>query len=142
MAEKNTLYKRLTLRFSLVNQQQRVILEKLERDGNAGKKTKNQIIMDALSQYYLNQETAISGYLDDYVSKDYLEAQLLATKSEIKAELLRELLKDAVVSATSGNGNDIPKGKESLLGDKKMQKQESYDIDNDDVIMSNVQKWS
>ena len=58
MPEKNGLFYAFNLRFSFLNRQHVELLQKLEKESASGRKTRTRIIMDALEEYFANQEKA------------------------------------------------------------------------------------
>ena len=148
MPEKHTLFKSFNVRFSLINRQHVELLQKFEKDAAAGKNSKNQIIMKALAEYYYKQEHDRKDVdLDNVLTMEMVEEKLDKMKGDIRTELYQEFMKFFAgnlmgmamvrpVVAAQPVMQTVPQERDS------MEEENSFDIEEDDVIMSNVQKWS
>lgn len=148
MGEKNALYKSFCLRFSLINKQHVELLQKFEQESASGRKSRNQIIMDALADYYQKHEALKNDVgAEKPLSMEQLNKRLECLKNDIRVELYQEFMK-----LFAGNLMGVPnrvmmavpttqmiKQPEETVGNEE---EELFDIEEDDVIMSNVQKWS
>lgn len=88
MPESTKLFKGFNLRFSYVNKQHMMVMVKWEEEAETGRKSKTQIIMDALEQYYDRLENP-----KKYESQTvYAKAEdLERLKNEIQIEVYQEL---------------------------------------------------
>lgn len=147
MGEKNALCKIFPLRFSLINRQHVDVLRHIEEEMKKGKKSRNQCVIDALSDYFALREQMdkkqaeggilTMGMLDDRIDK---------MKADIRTELYQEFMKffagNLMGAATVRTvevqtvAQEIPKENQSV------EEANDFNIEEDDVIMSNVQKWS
>lgn len=147
MGEKNALCKIFPLRFSLINRQHVDVLRHIEEEMKKGKKSRNQCVIDALSDYFALREQMdkkqaeggilTMGMLDDRIDK---------MKADIRTELYQEFMKffagNLMGTATVRTvevqtvAQEIPKENQSL------EEANDFNIEEDDVIMSNVKKWS
>lgn len=147
MSEKNALCKIFPLRFSLINRQHVDVLRHIEEEMKKGKKSRNQCVIDALSDYFALREQMdkkqaeggilTMGMLDDRIDK---------MKADIRTELYQEFMKffagNLMGTATVRTvevqtvAQEIPKENQSV------EEANDFNIEEDDVIMSNVKKWS
>lgn len=147
MGEKNALCKIFPLRFSLINRQHVDVLRHIEEEMKKGKKSRNQCVIDALSDYFALREQMdkkqaeggilTMGMLDDRIDK---------MKADIRTELYQEFMKffagNLMGAATVRTvevqtvAQEIPKENQSV------EEENDFNIEEDDVIMSNVKKWS
>ena len=147
MGEKNALCKIFPLRFSLINRQHVDVLRHIEEEMKKGKKSRNQCVIDALSDYFSLREQMdkkqaeggilTMGMLDDRIDK---------IKADIRTELYQEFMKffagNLMGAATVRTvevqtvAQEIPKENQSV------EEANDFNIEEDDVIMSNVKKWS
>ena len=147
MGEKNALCKIFPLRFSLINRQHVDVLRHIEEEMKKGKKSRNQCVIDALSDYFAMREQMdkkqaeggilTMGMLDDRIDK---------MKADIRTELYQEFMKffagNLMGAATVRTvevqtvAQEIPKENQSV------EEANDFNIEEDDVIMSNVKKWS
>ena len=147
MGEKNALCKIFPLRFSLINRQHVDVLRHIEEEMKKGKKSRNQCVIDALSDYFALREQMdkkqaeggilTMGMLDDRIDK---------MKTDIRTELYQEFMKffagNLMGAATVRTvevqtvAQEIPKENQSV------EEANDFNIEEDDVIMSNVKKWS
>lgn len=147
MGEKNALCKIFPLRFSLINRQHVDVLRHIEEEMKKGKKSRNQCVIDALSDYFALREQMDKkqaeggiltiGMLDDRIDK---------MKADIRTELYQEFMKffagNLMGAATVRTvevqtvAQEIPKVNQSV------EEANDFNIEEDDVIMSNVKKWS
>ena len=147
MSEKNALCKIFPLRFSLINRQHVDVLRHIEEEMKKGKKSRNQCVIDALSDYFALREQMdkkkaeggilTMGMLDDRIDK---------MKADIRTELYQEFMKffagNLMGTATVRTvevqtvAQEIPKENQSV------EEENDFNIEEDDVIMSNVKKWS
>lgn len=147
MGEKNALCKIFPLRFSLINRQHVDVLRHIEEEMKKGKKSRNQCVIDALSDYFALREQMdkkqaeggilTMGMLDDRIDK---------MKADIRTELYQEFMKffagNLMGAATVRTvevqtvAQEIPKENQSV------EEANDFNIEEDDVIMSNVKKWS
>lgn len=147
MGEKNALCKIFPLRFSLINRQHVDVLRHIEEEMKKGKKSRNQCVIDALSDYFSLREQMdkkqaeggilTMGMLDDRIDK---------MKADIRTELYQEFMKffagNLMGAATVRTvevqtvAQEIPKENQSV------EEENDFNIEEDDVIMSNVKKWS
>lgn len=147
MGEKNALCKIFPLRFSLINRQHVDVLRHIEEEMKKGKKSRNQCVIDALSDYFSLREQMdkkqaeggilTMGMLDDRIDK---------MKADIRTELYQEFMKffagNLMGAATVRTvevqtvAQEIPKENQSV------EEANGFNIEEDDVIMSNVKKWS
>ena len=99
MSETGNLYKNTTVRFSLINDQHVKNLQKLDKLSRETGKPKNQIIMDAVEQYFGTMDSRQDGTEETDPVRDGLRqyaAEIKASlkediKNEVRQELLREL---------------------------------------------------
>ena len=98
MSEKGNLYKNMTVRFSLINDQHVKNLQKLENLSREKGKPKNQIIMDAVEQYFGTMDSRQEGTEETDTVRDdlrqYAAGIKASLKEEIKNEVRQELLKE------------------------------------------------
>ena len=147
MGEKNALCKIFPLRFSLINRQHVDVLRHIEEEMKKGKKSRNQCVIDALSDYFSLREQMdkkqaeggilTMGKLDDRIDK---------MKADIRTELYQEFMKvfagNLMGAATVRTvevqtvAQEIPKENQSV------EEANDFNIEEDDVIMSNLKKWS
>lgn len=146
MSSKNSLYKALYVRFSLMNEQHVEILQNLEKDVKYGEKSRNAIVIEALNDYYLRNRISQQWLRQNFVSKEEYDDCIRNIRNEIKMELYQELMKIFAggVIARNADKSIVPAVMEPA-GNKKEQEnteEEDFDIENDSVIMGNVSKWS
>ena len=98
MSEKGNLYKNMTVRFSLINDQHVKNLQKLENLSMEKGRPKNQIIMDAVEQYFGTMDSRREGAGGTDAARDelrqYAAGIKASLKEEIKNEVRQELLKE------------------------------------------------
>ena len=147
MGEKNALCKIFPLRFSLINRQHVDVLRHIEEEMKKGKKSRNQCVIDALSDYFslreqMDKKQAEGGILPMGMLDDRIDKM----KADIRTELYQEFMKffagNLMGAATVRTvevqtvAQEIPKENQSV------EEANDFNIEEDDVIMSNVKKWS
>lgn len=147
MGEKNALCKIFPLRFSLINRQHVDVLRHIEEEMKKGKKSRNQCVIDALSDYFalreqMDKKQAEGGILTMGMLNDRIDKM----KADIRTELYQEFMKffagNLMGAATVRTvevqtvAQEIPKENQSV------EEANDFNIEEDDVIMSNVKKWS
>lgn len=154
MAETGNLFTRISLRFSMLNKQHVQLLKRLDKESREDKKSKNQIIMDALSSYFGTKDLARdSDAADsdlDKSTKAYLSKMFEETKQDVKKDLKVEIIQELfgmIFSNSMGNVSRQQLQPRVVREDDVSEIQQSsgdnsYNIEEDDVIMNNVQKWS
>ena len=142
MPEKNGLFYAFNLRFSFLNRQHVELLQKLEKESASGRKTRTRIIMDALEEYFANQEKA--GEMK--ASGKYItEEQLETVKNEVRAEVYQDCMRMMAGNMVARNSNILPQSGEmnqQSTPDRTVNDKDDYDIENDEVVMSNIARWS
>lgn len=146
MSSKNSLYKAVYVRFSLMNEQHVEILQNLEKDVKYGEKSRNAIVIEALNDYYLRNKISQQWLQQNFISKEEYEERIRNLRNEIKMELYQELMKIFAggVIARETNKSVVPVVMEPD-GNKKEPEDaepEEFAIEKDSVIMGNVSKWS
>lgn len=142
MPEKNGLFYAFNLRFSFLKSQHMELLQKLEKESELGRKSKTQIIMDALEVYYEEQEKAERNEdAKKYISVDQLDN----VRNEMRAEVYQECMRMFAGNTLARATNVLPQGGEmnqQSSPDKTAKEQDDYDIESDEVVMSNIARWS
>lgn len=142
MPEKHSLFYTFHLRFSFLKSQHMELLKKLEKESELGRKSKTQIIMDALEVYYEEKEKAERNEdAKKYISVDQLDN----VRNEIRAEVYQECMRMFAGNAVARATNVLPQGGEmnqQSSQDKTAKDKEDYDIESDEVVMSNIARWS
>lgn len=145
MPETTNLFRGFNLRFSMTNKQHLDVLIKWEEEAETGRKSKTQIIMDALEEHY----NRIDNPGGNEAQTIYVKAKdLEQLKNEIRVEMYQELARffmgGCVGNAASGNvlsglGND---------NSQNVSIEEDNDMDgigaltNDKAVMDRVMEWS
>lgn len=147
MGEKNALCKIFPLRFSLINRQHVDVLRHIEEEMKKGKKSRNQCVIDALSDYFALREQMdkkqaeggilTMGMLDDRIDK---------MKADIRTELYQEFMKffaGNLMGTTTVRTVEVQNVAQNIPKDNQsLEEENNFNIEEDDVIMSNVKKWS
>ncbi len=142
MPEKHSLFYTFHLRFSFLKSQHVELLQKLEKESASGRKSRTQIIMDALEEYYEKREKSERKEdAEKYIS----EEQMDNVRNEIRADVYQECMRMFVGNMMARTTNVLPQGSEmnqqnSL--DKEAKDKDDYDIESDEVVMSNIARWS
>jgi predicted DNA-binding protein len=154
MSETGNLYKNMTVRFSLINDQHVKNLQKLENLSREKGKPKNQIIMDAVEQYFGTMDSGMEGMEETDAVRDGLRqyaAEIKASlkeeiKNEVRQELLRELfgavagiapragLESVRAAPEEDGGTDA--GGEDVVRDDYME-----ELKSDPGIVESAMKW-
>lgn len=147
MPEKHTLFKAFNVRFSLINRQHVELLQKFEKDAAVGKKSKNRIIMDALAEYYYRREHDKEDLASDKIpTMEMVDEKLDKMKADIRTELYQEFMKffagNLMGMAAIRPVAAVQPTMQNVQEEEESREEDSFDIEEDDVIMSNVQKWS
>lgn len=142
MPEKHSLFYTFHLRFSFLKRQHMELLQKFEKESELGRKSKTQIIMDALEVYYEEQEKAERNEDDKkYISVDQLDNIRNEIRAEVYQECMRMFAGNAVARVTNVLPQDGEMNQQSST-DKTAKDKEDYDIESDEVVMSNIARWS
>ena len=138
MSEKGNLYKTISVRFSLVNEQHVRCLQKIEKQGKMAGKSRSQIVIKALEDYFgktdddgAGQVSAAKNEIEQY-AKDIKEK----LKSEIRQGLMTELL--GVVSGISlrGMADAVPAADTPMTG-----KEDLAELEDNAGIVESAMKW-
>lgn len=145
MPETTNLFRGFNLRFSMTNKQHLDVLIKWEEEAETGRKSKTQIIMDALEEHY----NRIDNPEGSEMQTTYIKAQdLEQLKNEIRVEMYQELARffmgGCVRNTMSGN---ILSGLENENSQNKST-EEDNDMEgigalaNDKAVMDRIMEWS
>lgn len=147
MGEKNALCKTFPLRFSLINRQHVEVLRYIEEEMRNGKRSRNQCVIDALFDYFtMREQTDRKQAEGGILTMEMLDRRIEKMKADIQTELYQEFMKffagnlmgTAAVRTVEVQtvGQELPKENQSV------KEVNDFNIEEDDVIMSNVKKWS
>ena len=98
---KSKLYVPLMLRFSLINDQHVEIMKMMEEQIKDDKRSKNQIVMDAL-EYYFKRGADIQGGEQDYVDMATFESRIVSEREKLRAEIYQDIICFLAGSALGG----------------------------------------
>ena len=145
MPETTNLFRGFNLRFSMTNKQHLDVLIRWEEEAETGRKSKTQIIMDALEEHY----NRIDNPEGNEAQATYVKAKdLELLKNEIRVEMYQELARffmgGCVGNTMSGN---ILSGLEND-NSQNTSTEEDNDMEgigvlaNDKAVMDRVMEWS
>ncbi len=135
---KSKLFVSLMLRFSLINDQHVEVMNILDEMVKSDKRSKNQIVMDAL-EYYFKRE--ING--QNFVDMATFESRLASEREKLRTEVYRDILQFIAGSALGGNGKAVT-GKPMEQETESMEETENdySEYGDNGVKMEDVVKWS
>lgn len=139
---KNKLFVPITLRFSLINDQHVEVMNMLDELAETDKRSKNQIVMDAL-EYYFRQGTDEEASSRTYIDTATLESRLAEEREKLRLEIYQEIIRFIAGSALSGAVKPVIMEPEGLKTQAEKQKTGDYEEYGDNgVMMKDVMKWS
>ena len=121
----NKLYVPLSLRFSLINDQHVEVMNLLDEITENDKRSKNQIVIDALAEYFqksAGEEIARKTYVDT----DTLEKRLSEEREKLRIEIYQEIIQFIAGNALSGGIKSVPVKQEDV---EPQNKEEESDTD-------------
>lgn len=140
------LFRHFTIRFSLKKGQHVRLLQKFEDNKLIGAKTKNQVVMDALEMYFDALEAGSGKEKKEKITPAYFEKRLSDMKTEIKAELLQEILRIVLGNVITGQAAVMPphtREPESVdMGEENMAGDGMADISGMPDVMDKIMGWS
>lgn len=98
---KNKLFVPITLRFSLINDQHVEVMNMLDELAETDKRSKNQIVMDAL-EYYFRQGTDEETSSRTYIDTATFESRLSEKREKLRLEIYQDVIRFIAGSALSG----------------------------------------
>lgn len=145
MPETTNLFRGFNLRFSMTNKQHLDVLIRWEEEAETGRKSKTQIIMDALEEHY----NRIDNPEGNEVQAAYVKAKdLEQLKNEIRVEMYQELARFFMGGCV---GNTASGYILSGLGNENSQNTSTEEdnnmegigaLANDKAVMDRVMEWS
>ena len=145
MPETTNLFRGFNLRFSMTNKQHLDVLIRWEEEAETGRKSKTQIIMDALEEHY----NRIDNPEGNEVQATYVKAKdLEQLKNEIRVEMYQELARFFMGGCV---GNTASGYILSRLGNENLQNTNTEEdnnmegieaLANDKAVMDRVMEWS
>lgn len=139
---KNKLFVPITLRFSLINDQHVEVMNMLDELAETDKRSKNQIVMDAL-EYYFRQGTDEETSSQTYIDTAAFESRLSEEREKLRLEIYQDVIRFIAGSALSGGVKTVIMEPEGMEIQGQKQKSEDYEEFGDNgVMMKDVMKWS
>lgn len=140
---KSKLYVPLMLRFSLINDQHVEIMKMMEEQIKDDKRSKNQIVMDAL-EYYFKREADIQGGEQDYVDMATFEGRIASEREKLRTEIYQDIICFLAGSALGGGVKTaaikpVEQEPESSIGGEQ---NDCSEFEDNGVRMEDVIKWS
>ena len=135
---KSKLFVSFMLRFSLINDQHVAVMNMLDERVKSDKRSKNQIVMDAL-EYYFQRE--MNG--QDFVDMQTFESRIAGEREKLRAEIYQDVIRflagnvlgGGVRTATIKPAEQEPKSTEETENDYS-------EYGDNGVKMEDVVKWS
>lgn len=135
---KSKLFVSLMLRFSLINDQHVEVMNILDEMVKSDKRSKNQIVMDALEYYFKRERNG-----QNFVDMATFESRLASEREKLRTEVYRDILQFIAESALGGNGKAVT-GKPMEQETESMEETENdySEYGDNGVKMEDVVKWS
>ena len=140
MSEKGNLYKTISVRFSLINEQHVRCLQKIENQGRAAGMPKSQIIIKALEDHFGEMDDDGMGRALAEAKEDigqYAQGIKETIKREIRQELMAELL--GMVSGIDLRGTAAGTAAASPPADGT--EDGAFDLEKNEGIVESAMKW-
>lgn len=135
---KSKLFVSFMLRFSLINDQHVKVMDILDEMVKSDKRSKNQIVMDAL-EYYFNKE--ING--QNFVDMATFESRLASEREKLRTEIYGDVLQFIAGNALGGNGKVVTSKPIEQEAENVEEAENDYSEYGDNgVKMEDVVKWS
>ena len=135
---KSKLFVSFMLRFSLINDQHVAVMNMLDERVKSDKRSKNQIVMDAL-EYYFQRE--ING--QDFVDMQTFESRIAGEREKLRAEIYQDVIQFLAGSALGGGV------RAATIKPTEQEPESTEETENDyseygdnGVKMEDVVKWS
>lgn len=140
---KSKLFVPFMLRFSLINDQHVEVMNLLDELIKNDKRSKNQIVMDAL-EYYFQREINGQGSERDFVDMATFESRIAEEREKLRAEIYQDIIGFFAGSALSGGIKTIAVNPtEREMENSKEGDQNDYSgFEDSGVRMEDVIKWS
>ena len=135
---KSKLFVSFMLRFSLINDQHVKVMDILDEMVKSDKRSKNQIVMDAL-EYYFNKE--ING--QNFVDMATFESRLASEREKLRKEIYGDVIQFIAGNALGGNGKVVTGKPIEQEAESVEEAENDYSEYGDNgVKMEDVVKWS
>lgn len=140
---KNKLFVPFMLRFSLINDQHVELMNMLDELAETDKRSKNQIVMDAL-EYYFRQGTDDETSKKTYVDTATFESRIAEERERLRIEIYQDVIQFIAGNALNGGIKPIPVRQNDVeIQSKNEEPDEDYsEFGDNGVMMKDVMKWS
>lgn len=140
---KNKLFVPFMLRFSLINDQHVELMNMLEELAETDKRSKNQIVMDAL-EYYFQQGTDDETSKKTYVDTTIFESRISEEREKLRIEIYQDVIQFIAGNALNGGIKPIPVRQNNVeIQSENEESDEDYsEFGDNGVRMEDVMKWS
>lgn len=140
---KSKLFVSFMLRFSLINDQHVGVMDRLDKLVKNDKRSKNQIVMDALECYFQRE---IDGKESEqsFVDMSTFESRIAEEREKLRVEIYQDIIQFLAGSALSGVVQATATksaGQESENAEGETESDYS-EFDSNGVRMEDVMKWS
>lgn len=142
MSEKGNLFKTLSVRFSLANEQHVRCLQNIEQYGRDTGESKSQLIIKALGEFFGGLEADKEQQVSAAVKKEieqYADRIKEKLKNEVRQELMAELFGMLAGINLRGTAEPAPAASPGKEGVKEAE--DSPGLDDNEDIVANVMKW-
>lgn len=142
------MYKVVTTRFSLLNQNHVRILEQMEQECRAGNNTlsKNKLIIQCIEEHYARLASGKSNETLEERVKSYVDGEVQKIKQEIGMEIYRDVFRMFTGGLAAAGNQWKPAASEMTV--KKPEEQTRHtdsgeiDLSEDADMMDDIMKWS
>lgn len=140
---KSKLFVPFMLRFSLINDQHVEVMNLLDELIKSDKRSKNQIVMDAL-EYYFQREINGQGSERDFVDMATFESRIAEEREKLRAEIYQDIIGFLAGSALSGGIKTIAINptEHETENSKEGNQNDCSEFEDSGVRMEDVIKWS
>lgn len=142
------MYRTVTIRFSLLNQNHVELLEQMEQECRAGSNvlSKNKLIIQCIEEHYARLESSQSDATSEEKMKAYMAGEIQKIKQEIEMEIYKDVFHMFTGGLAAAGNQRMPVAEEVMT--EKLEEQTGHtdtgeiDLSENADIMDEVMKWS
>lgn len=142
------MYRTVTIRFSLLNQNHVELLEQMEQECRAGSNvlSKNKLIIQCIEEHYARLESSQSDATLEEKMKAYMDGEIQKIKQEIEMEIYKDVFHMFTGGLAAAGNQRMPVAAEVTA--EKPEEQTGHtdsreiDLSENADIMDEVMKWS
>ncbi len=142
------MYRTVTIRFSLLNQEHVRLLEQMEKECRSGSNTlsKNKLIIRCIEEHYAMFDSRKSDETMEERLKSYVDGEVLKIKQEIEKEIYKDVF-HMFTGGLAAVGNRRMPAESEIMAEKPEEQTGHADTGGIDLsenadIMDEVMKWS